>query len=238
MPPVQTQTRKIITVKAVQSSEGMATLVPINQEITLFPLDQPVVKPEGSGGTRDIIGQSKFQKLLLDCQHVADGLMTPGPLKQEGIEMDCPQIEPLLELAETAASVSYKFSHLDDNKLVLTYPAGSNSQFVTQNTFCEGKEISTLGGAALMGLKGNNFVVNDDHGIFGAELPRSDGVISTLSSNNEIPGIQTSQQVTEKQKRVTLATDTLTSGGLKFESVHVTGHVMGSSAPSGGENNF
>ena len=42
---------------------------------------------------------------------------------EEDAEFASDQIEPLLELAETAASFSYSVSHIDNNKLVLTYSA-------------------------------------------------------------------------------------------------------------------
>ena len=209
LPPVQTQTRKIITVKAIHSPQGLATLVPIKQEITHVPFDQSAVKYEGAAvGTQDIIGQTKFQKLVFANQHVVDGNVTPG-LVQEAVRVE-----------EPVASMSYKVSHLDNNNLKLTYPASSNSQFKTQNSFCEGKEMSTSCGAQFLELKGNNFHVNNNQSILGAEVPRS---------------IHTSQEVTEEQKPVTLTTNTLTTDGLKLESEHVTGHVMESSAPSRGE---
>ena len=233
LPGVQAQTRKIITVKAIQSPQGIATLVPINQEITVVPLDQPAAKSEGAaGGTRGNIGQTKFQKLALINQRVADGHITPGPVL-EAVDMDCQQIEPLLEMTETAASKSYKVSHFNDKKPLLTA-----SKFIPQNSFIlsEGKEITTFCDAQLLGIKGGNVVVNDDHGILGVGVSESDGVISTsASSNGGIQCVQTSQQVTEEQKLIALAANTLTSAGLKFESEQVTGHVMESSAPSSGE---
>ena len=206
--------------------------MPISQEITLVPLDQPAAKSEGAaGGTRGNIGQTKFQKLALINQRVF-GHITPGPVL-EAVEMDCQKIEPLLEMTETATSKSYKVSHLDDRKPVLTA-----SKFIPQNShiLSEGKEITTFCDAQLLGIKGRNVVVNDDHGILGVGVSESDGVISTsASSNGGIQCVQTSQQVTEEQKLVTLVANTLTSAGLKFESEQVTGHVMESSAPSSGE---
>ena len=233
LPGVQTQTRNIITVKAIHSPQGIATLVPVNQEITLVPLDQSTAKSERAAvGNRDNILQTKFQKLVLANQSVADGHLTPGPVR-EVVGMDCQQIEPLLEMTETAASKSYKVSHLNDKKPLLT-----TSKFILQNPFIlsEGKKITTFCDAQLLGIKGQKVVVNDDHGILGVGVSESDGVISTsASSNGGILCVQTSQQVTEEQKLVTLAANTLTSAGLKFESEQVTGHVMESSAPSGGE---
>ena len=114
------------------------------------------------------------------------------------------------------------------------------SKFIPQNShiLSEGKEITTFCDAQLLGIKGRNVVVNDDHGILGVGVSDSDGVISTsASSNGGIQCMQTSQQVTEEQKLVTLAANTLTSVGLKFESEQVTGHVMESSAPPSGEKN-
>ena len=182
--PVQTQTRKIITIKAVHSPQGMATLVPIKQEITLVPLGQSPVKSEGAAfGTRDIIGQTKLDKLLFTNQHVADDHVTPGPVRETA------GVEPLLAPTETATSMSYKVSCLDNNRLTVTYPAGSNSQFKTQNSFCEGREKSTSCGAQVLELKGDNFNVNDGLSIFGAEVLRN---------------IHTCQEVTEEQKPVTL----------------------------------
>ena len=198
LPPVQTQTRKIITVKAIHSPQGLATLVPVKQEITLVPFDQSTVKCEGAAvGTRDIIGQTKLQKLVFASQ------------QQEAVRVE-----------EPVASMSYKVSDPDNNRLTLTYPASSNSQFKTQNSFCEGKEMSTSCGAQFLEIKGDNFHLNDNHSILGAEVSRS---------------IHTSQEVTKEQKPVTLTTNTLTTDGLKLESEHVTGHVMENSAPSRGE---
>ena len=205
LPGVQTQTRKIITVKAIQSPEGIATLVPVEQEITLVPLDQSTAKPEGAiVGTRDNIRPTKFQKLVLANQRVADGHMPPAPVR-EAVEMGCQQIERLLEMTETAVSKSYKVSDLDGKKSV------SANKFMTQSSYIlsEGKDMSTFCDAQLLGIKGENVVVNDDHGILGAGVSRSDTV-------------QTSQQVTGEQKLVTSAADTLTAGGLKFESENVT----------------
>ena len=124
-----TEKRKKSTTKVVLQREG-----PVNQAVTVrqgfqsserktslvqaqVPDDKNTVVTVSQ---MDATGKHKREDITLANHNTIPNHMALGH-----DEVIYEQIEPLLELAETAASMSYNVSHIDHNKLVLTYP-GTN----------------------------------------------------------------------------------------------------------------
>ena len=188
-------TRKIITLKPI-TAKSSTVLAPDDQTAMHVPDNLP------DGGSTMVtiernIDQQKHDTESLPSQEVDQTVVAQG--HEEVAEIACYQIEPQLELAETASSMSYGVSHIDSNKLVLTYPA-AHMQIQKEKECCAAETVAC--NAPIFELSGDgviNHTTNDSSNDPEIQTPSNaigiDAISNMASSGQAIINAQSSQSI-------------------------------------------